>query len=313
MPAVSVVIPAWNVAEYIGQAVESVVRQTFTDWELIVVNDGSPDTPELERALAASGTPGLGYITQANAGPSAARNAAIRAAQGEYIAFLDGDDWWEPGYLSAQMALFQREAALDLVYCDARLVGDGAGAGRTYMDTAPSRGPVTLESLITLATNIPTTCTVARRAAVVAAGLFDPSIRRCEDFHLWFRMALKGSRMAYHRGAFAVHRIRPTSAAADNVAMFESQAMVYRKCVGLLPPGHPATALLEEQIRRAEADRALAEGKRHLLAREYRQAAWSIQAARRYYSSPKLTCAWLGLHAAPALVRRWYETRPVSG
>ena len=314
MPVVSVVIPAWNVAAFIGAAIDSVLAQTFEAWEVIVVNDGSPDSPALERVVRGYGNrPDLRYIVQENGGPSAARNVAIEAARGEYVAFLDGDDWWEPGYLAEQMAYFERDPSLDLVYCNARLVGDVLPAGRTYMDTTPSRGPVTLESLISLDSNIPTTCTMARRQAVMDAGLFDPAIRRCEDFDLWFRMSRGGARMTYHRAVLACRRIHRSSAAADKVAMLESQVQVYRKCAGLLNRTDRAAALLERQIRRAEADLALARGKRHLLAREYRQAAQSLGAARRYYSSVKLTCAWLGLHAAPGLVRRWYETRPVSG
>ena len=314
MPLVSVVIPAWNVATFIGAAIDSVLTQTWQERELIVVNDGSPDSLDLDRVVTRyAGRPNFTYVVQSNGGPSAARNAGIRAARGEFVAFLDGDDWWEPAYLTAQMACFEADPSLDLVFCDARLVGESPQAGQTYMDTAPSHGPVTLESLITLDTNIPTTCTVARREAVIDAGLFDPAIRRCEDFDLWFRMALAGARMTYHRMVLAAHRIHPTSAAADGVAMFESQIRVYRKCAALLPDRHPAAAQLERQIRRAQADLALAEGKRQLMAREYRQAARSLKAARRFYPSPKLTWAWLGLHAAPALVRRWYRTRHVSG
>ena len=312
MASVSVVIPAWNVAGYIGSAIESVLAQTHPDCELIIVNDGSPDSPELDRVVRRYGPrPEVTYIVQKNGGPGAARNTGIRAAGGEFVAFLDGDDWWEPTYLATQMAHFQADPSLDLVFCDARLAGESPQAGRTYMETSPSRGPVTLESLITLDTNIPTTCTVVRRRAVIDAGLFDPAIRRCEDFDLWFRMSLGGARMTYHRAVLAAHRIHAASAAADGVAMFESQIRVYRKCAALLPAGHPAAGLLERQIRRAEADLALAEGKRQLLAREYRQAARSLNTARRFYPSPKLTWVWLGLHAAPALVRRWYRTRHV--
>jgi glycosyltransferase involved in cell wall biosynthesis len=102
--AVSVIVPAWNAAAYIWNAaayitaaVESALTQTLPAGELILVNDGSPDTRELEHVL----TPYLSrqnitYITQENGGPGAARNAGIVAAGGDYLAFLDADDWWRP-------------------------------------------------------------------------------------------------------------------------------------------------------------------------------------------------------------------------
>src|SRR5579863_3220302 len=93
--SVSVVIPAYNSAEYIAEALDSVVAQTFVDYEIIVVNDGSSDTGKLEKVLV----PYLRlirYIKQENNGPSAARNVAIRAACGKYVALLDSDDRWLP-------------------------------------------------------------------------------------------------------------------------------------------------------------------------------------------------------------------------
>jgi glycosyltransferase involved in cell wall biosynthesis len=101
-PLVSVIIPAYDVAEFIGEALDSVFAQTFTDYEVIVINDGSPDTAKLERALA----PYLSrivYLKQENRGVSAARNTGINAARGSLIAFLDGDDVWLPNYLEVQV------------------------------------------------------------------------------------------------------------------------------------------------------------------------------------------------------------------
>src|SRR5258708_8350475 len=93
-PAVSVVIPSYKTAEYIRECLESVFRQTFTDFEVLVVNDGSPDTPDLERAIAPF-RDRIIYIEQPNAGLAGARNTAIRASRGRYVALLDSDDAWD--------------------------------------------------------------------------------------------------------------------------------------------------------------------------------------------------------------------------
>ena len=95
MPRVSIIIPAYNVASYIGETLASVFAQTFTNYEVIVINDGSPDTEELERALEPYFNR-ISYLKQENLGAGAARNVGLRAAKGEFIAFLDADDLYHP-------------------------------------------------------------------------------------------------------------------------------------------------------------------------------------------------------------------------
>src|SRR5689334_17674780 len=103
---VSVVIPAFRCAQYIVQGIESVLNQSFTNHEILVVNDGSPDTAELEAALA----PYAGrirYFKQSTRGPSGARNTGIRNAFGKYVAFLDGDDYWTPDHLAKNISILE--------------------------------------------------------------------------------------------------------------------------------------------------------------------------------------------------------------
>jgi glycosyltransferase involved in cell wall biosynthesis len=103
-PLISVVIPAYNAAVYIGPTLETVFAQTFTNFEVIVVNDGSPDTAALESGLGPYRSR-IRYIRQENRGPSGARNTAIRDARGTYIAFLDSDDVWLAQHLERQVAM----------------------------------------------------------------------------------------------------------------------------------------------------------------------------------------------------------------
>jgi len=94
-PRVSVIVPAYNTAPFIAETLDSVFAQSMADFEVIVVNDGSPDTPALEQALLPYRAR-IRYIVQSNGGLSAARNTAIRASGSELVAFLDSDDVWEP-------------------------------------------------------------------------------------------------------------------------------------------------------------------------------------------------------------------------
>jgi glycosyltransferase involved in cell wall biosynthesis len=110
-PIVSVIIPAYNVAGYIAEALDSAFAQNVGEFEAIVVNDGSPDRAALESVVASYSDPRLRYLQKANGGPSSARNAGIAAARGEWVAFLDGDDALLPNYLRSQLALLNRESA----------------------------------------------------------------------------------------------------------------------------------------------------------------------------------------------------------
>jgi glycosyltransferase involved in cell wall biosynthesis len=113
-PTVSVIVPSFNTAQYIVECLGSVFAQTYQDFEVIVVNDGSPDTPALERALEPF-RERIVYLTQKNMGLAAARNTAIRAARGRYIALLDSDDAWLPEYLEQQVAVLEQDASVDAV------------------------------------------------------------------------------------------------------------------------------------------------------------------------------------------------------
>src|SRR5215216_1193601 len=121
-PTVSVIIPAYNAAKFIGEALNSVYSQTFNAYEVIVINDGSLDTDDLERELKRY-PGGLRYIRQENRGAAAARNTGLRAAAGEFIAFLDADDTWLPNFLEKQIE-FLKSSNADLVYADALLSGE---------------------------------------------------------------------------------------------------------------------------------------------------------------------------------------------
>src|SRR5262245_40420241 len=124
-PAVTIVLPAYNASRYITEALDSVQAQTFSDYEVIVVNDGSDDRQELERLLDAHPLPII-YLSQENKGVSAARNAAIKIGSGEFYAQLDSDDQWTPEYLEVQLGILNDNPDVALVYPNATIIGDAS-------------------------------------------------------------------------------------------------------------------------------------------------------------------------------------------
>ena len=175
-PLVSVVIPAYRAAESIAATLDSVLAQTFKDYEIIVVNDGSPDSEDLEKALD-SYRERIIYLRQENQGPAGARNTGILTARGRYIALLDSDDIWDPEHLGAQLAMLEADKSIDVVYADARIFGDVPEAGRTVMEFCPSAGEVTFERLVARQCTVHICVSVCRRESLLRAGLFDPAFR----------------------------------------------------------------------------------------------------------------------------------------
>jgi glycosyltransferase involved in cell wall biosynthesis len=305
-PLVSVVIPAYAAAAYIRQTLDSVFRQTYANYEVIVVNDGSPDREQLESALNEYGERVI-YIKQENRGPSGARNAAIRRARGEFIAFLDSDDLWFENYLESQLHGLEETPGYDFIYCDAKLMGDGVPSGRTFMQAFPSRGPVNFESLLSLQCIVISSCTVARRESIVKAGLFDEGFRHCEDFDLWLRIAFSGARMRYQPDVLACHRVRQGSLSACAQSMRKGRTDVYRKIAATLPLRDDQRRTATNVLRGLDAVIQWESGKQLLLEGKYSEAVSQLRLANEHFGSGKIRALILLLRVMPAPARWIYH------
>lgn len=203
--AISVIIPAYNAAPFLRNAIDSVLRQTLPPLEILVVDDGSRD--DTGRIAESYGAP-VRCLRRENGGLSAARNTGIQAAQGEWLAFLDADDWWTEQHLACQWAAAQ-ETGADLVFSDARVVSPQREweswlqrSGHGWVFSLPHacfddafnrllrRGSFALPSTV-----------MVRREAVVQAGGFDEAMRPGpEDLDLWLRVAPR-TRWAFNRAS----------------------------------------------------------------------------------------------------------------
>ena len=184
--AISIIMPCHNSAEHVAASVASALGQTFGDTELIAVDDGSGDaTLDILNAID---DPRLRIIAQENRGVSAARNRGLDAAQGDYVAFLDADDSWDPSCLEKLHALLSRHPEAVLAYCGWRNIGLSGGRGEPYIPP-DYEGPGKLEALFA-SCPWPIHATLTRRAAITAAGGFDTRFVTSEDYLLWLGIAL---------------------------------------------------------------------------------------------------------------------------
>ena len=312
MPKISVIIPAYNVAPYIGETLRSVFAQTFTDFEVIVINDGSPDTEEFERVL----TPfreRLRYLKQENRGASAARNAGLRAARGEFVAFLDADDLWLPNYLEDQLAVI-RERKCDLVCADALIVGESPDAGRTYfeavMEAAPPR-EVTFLDLLSGERSLITSGVLVRRERVLEAGLFDEQLRNAQDFDLWLRLARSGTRLAYQPRVLLKYRARLNSLTGDPINSHLRELLIFEKVeqsYGLTPEER---AEVDPVIRKRTALVQYELGKLYLLPGDFTRAREAFAISNRLRPNMKTRGALWFARLAPTLMRAIYVRRSV--
>ncbi len=312
LPLVSVVIPAYKAAPYIRPTLDSVFAQSYPSYEVIVVNDGSPDTPEFESAIR----PYLDriiYIKQKNRGPSAARNAGILRARGEFVAFLDSDDLWLDNYLDRQMSALRGEPGYDFIYSDANLLGDNIPPGRTFMRAFPSRGPVTFESLFALKCIVISSCTVARRQTILKAGLFDESFWHCEDFDLWLRIAFNGARMAYQEEILATHHVREGSLSATPQSMRKGRKRVYEKALATLGLNDAQRAVAIRMRDRWGALVELEDGKQLLSQARYGEARAKMRSANNFFRSAKISAVIVLLSIAPPVARWLYKAYADKG
>lgn len=306
-PFVSVVIPAYNCAQYIAQAVQSVLDQSFPSYEIIIVNDGSPDTAALEAALESFNSRII-YVKQASIGPAGARNTGIRLAQGKYVAFLDGDDYWSREHLAKQIDMLERQSGLQLAYCDCVLIKDEKPFTRAFQ-LQPQAQFVSFESLLREDSAISTSSAVVSRAAILAAGLFDESFVRCEDFDLWLRMSFAGVRMDYHPDSEVYHRINSIGLSANRIAMIQDLIRVYQKTAAQLRLTGRQLDIISEMVRRAEAEYSVEKLKDSLEKKDFEQAKSAADRALTLKKNWKLKVSALALRTAPRAFRFFHLGR----
>jgi glycosyltransferase involved in cell wall biosynthesis len=222
---VSVIVPAFNAAQFLGDAVRSVLRQTWTAFELIIIDDGSTDdTGDIADRFASDDTR-IAVIHQPNRGLSAARNAGMETSTGEVICFLDSDDMFLPGKLQKQVEFLELFPTCDLVFSD-YYVGDGS-LTPTWFESVQLPQMSVRDALI-YAFGFPPMSPLLRRRLVEATGLFDVSLTASEDWDYWIRASRHGQ-FCYLPGPVGVYRIHSEQMHNDRDRMRANQLKVVEK------------------------------------------------------------------------------------
>lgn len=260
-PRVSVIIPTYSHREHVGRTLESVFAQTWRDFEVIVVDDGSRDgTEALLRPLAERGE--IRYLRQENRGAAAARNAGLALARGEYAAFLDDDDLWPADKLEWQVAALGSSAAL-AVGGTMRVFGPDEEPEVPAATAGEAVRAVLLDDLYRDGNAFQTPGqALIRRDALLRAGGFDETLWGADDYDLWMRLIRLGEVRSIDRLAL-LYRVHGGNASADLARMAANITAAQRKNVA----GRP------------DATRLLRAGRRHVFRWQGKRLVW--EGARR--------------------------------
>jgi glycosyltransferase involved in cell wall biosynthesis len=307
MAKVSVIMPAFNVAPYVSAAIESVIAQTMPDWELLVVDDGSTDSTLVILEAFAAVDSRVRVFRQSNAGISAARNHALRRADGEFIAVLDSDDLWEPTFLDAQLAIFATCPDVDVVTGNGWFLGSGLHGqpARPWPDTRPQP---TVTTMIEDETSV-FIMSIMRRAVYDTIGGFDERLRTNEDYEFWLRAAIAGFRFRRNDVPLGHYRRRYDSMSANDLRMISGILRVYEKIRPLLAGRPAALRILERQMTRFERECLAAEARHALDAGQARAAAIPLSKLYDRTGGVLWRIASLMAHHMPWLLSWAYQIR----
>ena len=307
-PVVSVILPAYNVAQYLPACIESVLHQSYSSLELLAVDDGSSDeTAAIISRYAAADARVRGFRGP-NRGVSHARNVALRHARGRFLALLDGDDLWDPTFLVEQLRVFRRDPDVAIVSGNARNLG-GPLDGQPVRPWPAEPRQVTFLDMIEQVDAI-FIMSVVRREVYEKIGGFNESLFRSEDYEFWLRAAAAGFVITTNPRPLGMYRRRGGSATTNLDAMFDSIERVLAASREFRSrPRADELGAIDRQIERLRADRLLTLGKSALMRRDFAEARSRFSELYRRGGGAQFGAVATALGLAPGLVLRAYQLR----
>ncbi len=225
----SIVIPAYNAENYISQSLDSLIKQSFRNWEAIIVNDGSSDHTE-EIALNYCKTDNrIKLINQPNKGVSIARNRAITAATGDILAFLDADDLWPPDKLEVSINEMKK-FDVDLIFTSSKHFTNDKNTVKLNLKVIEETlGGKEGYNYLLFENPLVMSSVVVKKKAVEKVSCFDENLQVCEDYHLWLKLAKYGYRLRGSNKTFTYYRRHEKQATKNILLMWCKRKEVIRK------------------------------------------------------------------------------------
>lgn len=256
-PRVSVIIPAYNAAPYIAEALASVLAQTYQDFEIMVSDDGSKDDTA-ERVKPFLQDPRVRYAWGTNGGVSCARNRGIKLARGEFVAFLDADDWWPKQKLEKQVALMDAHPEIGLLCGDTAQFDEEGIWCQSWFREQGLRPAFLGESLVVTdvfaklleVTFIPTGTVLVRRSVMDTVGLFDESLPVAEDLDFFLRVA-RFCPIGCSPETWLYKRCHSANLTSDHALIYRYDVRVRERMLEVLPRSSHEYALVRRSLAQA--------------------------------------------------------------
>jgi glycosyltransferase involved in cell wall biosynthesis len=229
---VDIIVPAFNAARYLPFALQSVLSQTFEDWRVLLVDDGSTDsTAQVVASFQNRFGSKIQYIRQENRGLPAARNTAIRASAAEFLALLDADDVWLPCRLEESVKILRARPQAGLSYGGITGIDPEGRLGDTFVGNKKYAEGNIAPYIYMRRVELPCPTMTFRRKCIDEVGLFDETMRATEDRDLWLRIALRYE-VAFVPKVLAYYRVSPNSMTTDPERMLQAQVQFIEKHYG---------------------------------------------------------------------------------
>ena len=229
IPRVSVIVPTYNRGQYIAQALESVFAQTFRDYEIIVIDDGSTDnTQEILKNFEGR----IRSLYQENQGISKTRNRAIKESTGEFIAFLDSDDFWEPIKLEEQVKILDSHPDVGIVYARMPIINEN---GETIGMKPAGVSGRNFRELLQVWGDLPTSTVMTRRVCFEKVGLFEPDLEPMEDIDMWIRIAKFYDLYEVENKILAYYRRHEEQITQNRSKVYNGLVKIYTKIYNTYP------------------------------------------------------------------------------
>ena len=289
VPHISVIVPAYGVAHLLHEAIDSLLAQTFSEWEAIIIDDGAPDdvAGAVQSYLVDSR---IRFLATANHGVAAARNRAIAESRAPLIALLDGDDLFRPTYLATMVAAMNADPAAAIATCNARVFGAVAVEDVVVGEDQNRHATGTLSDVLDRHFNIYIGSTF-RRDAFDRIGGFDTAMTNSEDLDLWVRLLIDGGHARYIDAVLGDYRVRPGSASVHLLRNIRGNIRVCDKVMAALPDtpeARSAAARRDSEMERGRLEEALAA----VIAGDTDGGLEALRAQRRYLGNPLWSAAF---------------------
>lgn len=309
-PRFSVIIPAYNAEAYLADTIGSIVGQTYEDWELVIVDDGSTDSTGAIAAEHADRDPRVRVITQPNGGCSSASNTAWRAARGEYVCILGADDLYLPGYLETQSRFIDDNPGYDIYTCNGvKFFPDGTQV--PYFTDARHKKVTSFVLDDFLESNPIFGAAVFTRALIERLGGYRVDLRNAEDYDLWIRAMASGARHRHNPPVLARYRKHGGNKSGDAVAAARALVRILEDLEAMPGLDSAVREHLAEVLARRRAAVARRELESRMLGGDFtgaRRAFWEVRAgfASRLKYAPALAAVLLSprLYTRLVLARR---------